>query len=222
MTARQLNETIYLFRRWIVDDGERRRLLVGRQLLEHGGEFELVEKGAACAHVRGLSAHLFQVEFDRHFAVDGHQLLAKQHRLAVVLKRFAVGLAFHLRSTVEHGFDAAELLDQFDRALVSDSRRARNVIDGVSAQGHHVDDLLRRYPEYFHHLVAIEDEVVLDRIEHLNATGDQLQHVFVVGNHKDIVVLLGGLPCQRADYIVGFETLGLQNRNAKSFQAPGE
>src|ERR1700677_2330759 len=121
---------------------------------------------------------------------------------------------------LEHVFDTAELLDQFDRAFISNSGSAWNIVDGISAQSHHVDDLLRRYPEYFHHFVAIEDEIVFDRVEHFDATSDQLQHVFVIRNYKDIMILLGGLTGQRADYIVGFEALGLQNGDAKGFQSP--
>ena len=59
-------------------------------------------------------------------------------------------------------------------------------------------------------------------IEHFHFSRDQLQHVFIVGNHKDIVALFGRLPRQGADHIVGFEPLRLQDRNAKSLQRPAD
>ena len=77
-------------------------------------------------------------------------------------------------------------------------------------------------PEYLHHFLAIEDQVVFDRIEHLNLAGDQLQHVFIVRDHEDIVALFRGLPRQRADHIVGFETFGLQDGDAKGLQRPAD
>jgi hypothetical protein len=49
---------------------------------------------------------------------------------------------------VERGFDGAEGLDELDRALVADAGRAGDVVDGVAAQGHHVDHALRRHAEH--------------------------------------------------------------------------
>ena len=77
-------------------------------------------------------------------------------------------------------------------------------------------------PKYLYHFLAIEDQVVFYRIEHLHLAGDQLQHVFVVRDHEDIVALFGGLPGQGADHIIGLKTLGLQDGDAKGFQRPAD
>ena len=68
----------------------------------------------------------------------------EQDVVAVVGERFAVSLALDgvggLDRGVHGGFDGAKLLDEFNGTLVADARRARDVVDGVAAKGHHVDD----------------------------------------------------------------------------------
>src|SRR6202034_3229251 len=113
-----------------------------------------------------------QRELNRYLTVDGHQLFAEQHRVPVVFERLTVGLPFHLRGTIERRLDAAELLDQFDRTLVSDSWSTRNVVDGIAAQSHHIDHLLRRHSQYLDHFLAIQDEVIFHRVEHLHLAGN--------------------------------------------------
>ena len=50
------------------------------------------------------------------------------------------------RGAIEGRLNAAKLLDEFDGTLISNSRSTRDVIDGITAQSHHVDDLFRRNP----------------------------------------------------------------------------
>ncbi len=85
-------------------------------------------------------------------AVDGDQFLRKQDGIAILLERFAIALALDLGGAIEDGFHAAEFDDQVDAALVADAGRAGNVVDGVAAQSHHVDDLFRRHAEDLGHL----------------------------------------------------------------------
>ena len=110
--------------------------------------------------------------------------------------------------------DAAEALDQLDRTFVADAGRAGNVVDGIAAQGHHVDDLLRRHAENFLDLGGIADQVILRRIQHADAVVDQLHHVLVAGDDEDGVALVSRLVRQRADDVVGFEAGHLEDRNA--------
>ena len=65
------------------------------------------------------------------------------------------------------GFHAAELQDQIHGAFVADAGRAGNVVDRVAAQGHDVDDLLRRDAQCFLYLGGIENQVVFLRVEDL-------------------------------------------------------
>ena len=52
-----------------------------------------------------------------------------------------------LVGAVEGGFDGAELLDEFDGAFVADAGCAGDVVDGVAAEGHDVDDAFGRDAE---------------------------------------------------------------------------
>ncbi len=131
----------------LVLDRVRRR----REFLEQRCEFELGEEFAAPFEVRLLRFHRVQVEFDGHMAVDGDQFFRKQDRLAILLQRFAIGLALHFRGVIEHRVETAEFLDQVDAALVADAGRAGNVVDGVAAQRHHVDDFFGRHAENLLH-----------------------------------------------------------------------
>ena len=70
-----------------------------------------------------------------------------------------------VRQRIERGFDGAELLDQFDGAFVADAGRAGDVVDGVAAQGHDVDDALGRDAEGGFDAGGIEDEVVFGGVE---------------------------------------------------------
>src|SRR5882757_3494106 len=222
MGARGGHEAAYLFRRRVGDDGDGRGLLFRSKFFEHGGEFKLVKQGAARAHIGRLRAHVLKLQLDRHFAMDGHQLFAQQDGIPVVLERLAIPFSLYLRGTIEGRLDAAKLLDQFDRTLISDSRSARDVVYGIAAQSHHVDDLLRRDPEHLNHFFAIEDQVVFYRVQHLHLAGYELQHVFIVRNHEYVVALIGSLPRQGADDIVGFKAFGLQDGNAKRLERPAD
>ena len=91
------------------------------------------------------------------------------------------------------GLDGAELLDQLDGAFVADAGRAGDVVDGVAAQGHDVDDALGRDAEDGFDAGGIEDEVVFRRIEDGDVFVDELHHVLVGGDDVDVVAECGEL-----------------------------
>jgi hypothetical protein len=64
--------------------------------------------------------------------VDCYQLFAEQDVVAVILQGLAIGLSLHLVRAVQRRFERAELLNQFHRTLVTDSRRARDVVDRIT------------------------------------------------------------------------------------------
>ena len=154
---------------------------------QHGGEFELGEKIAAGFEVGRLRLHSGKVERERDVGVDGDEFFGEQDRVAVLLEGLSVGFALDLGGAVENGFDAAEFLNQFDAAFVADAGRAGNVVDGIAAQGHDVDDFLRRDAEYLGHFGGIEDQVVLLRVEDLHLRRDELHHVLVAGDDEDLM-----------------------------------
>ena len=136
----------------------------------------------------------------------------------VVQQRFAIGLALHFFGVVQRVFQGAKALDDFDRAFVADARRAGDIIDGVAAQGHHVNYLLRTDAQNFFHLGAVADQIIFRRIQHADFVIHQLQHVLVTGDDKDLIVLRGGFAAQSANHVIGLKALRLKNGNAVSFQ----
>ena len=65
----------------------------GREGLEQGGEFQLGEELAAGGVVDGLGAHRVEGELDGDGGVDGDEFLREQNIVAIILQRFAIGLA---------------------------------------------------------------------------------------------------------------------------------
>ena len=146
--------------------------------------------------------------------INGYQLLAQEHDIAVILQRFAITFLFDLGRAFQSLLDCAEALDQFDRALVADSRGSGDVVDRVTAQGHHIHHALWRHSQNFFYLGGIADQIVLGRIQHTDFVVHQLQHVLVAGNDVDGIGFRGSLAGQRADYVIRLVALGLQDGNA--------
>ena len=145
-------------------------------------------------------------------------MLARQHHVAIVQQRFAVGFLFYLCGAVESVFYAPETLDEFNRALIADTGSAGDVVDRVTAQGHHVDDAIRRHSQDLLNLGSVANQVVLGRVQDTDSFVHQLQHVFIAGDDVDRVRLGGGFFGERADHVVCLVAFGLQNRNAVSLQ----
>ena len=190
------------------------------ELFQHGGEFEFVEKFATGSRIRFERAHGFKFKLHRYFAMDGHQFLAEQDGLAIILQRLAIGLALHFIGMIERRLHAAELLDQLNRSLVTDPGRAGDIVDGVAAQSHYIDYLFWWHAECFKHLVAIEDQIVFHRIQHFYVIIHQLQHVLVAGDDKHRVTCIRSLFCECADDVIGFKSVCLEDRNMKGFERP--
>ena len=81
--------------------------------------------------------------------------------------------------SIEHGFDAAEALEEFDGSLFANARRSGNVVYSVALDGKQVCDLRGGNAHEFEGLCRVEDHVVLHRIEHDDAIVDELEHVLV-------------------------------------------
>ncbi len=153
---------------WLVDELRCRRARRRGQIAKHRSEFKLAEKLATGLDVRLLSLHGVQIQFQWHMTVNGDEFLREKNCIAILLERFAVTLALNLGSAVKHCFDAAELNNQLYASFVAYSRRSRDVVDGVSAQGHDVHHLLRRHAKRLGDLRCIQDQVVLLRIQDLH------------------------------------------------------
>ncbi len=120
-----------------------------------------------------------QVKRDGDVAIDGDEFFGEQNGVAVLLQRLAIGFALDLFGAIENSFQAAEFHDQIDAALVADAGGAGDIVDGVAAKRHDVDDLVGRYAEDLGNLGGIENEIVFLRIEDLYPLVDELHHVLV-------------------------------------------
>ncbi len=138
--------------------------------------------------------------------------------VAVLLKGFAIAFAFDLAGAVENCLKAAEFDDEVNASLITNAGSARNIVDRIAPERHHVDNLLRRDAENFLNLLGVENQIVLLRVKHLHLSRDELHHVFVAGDDEDLVPQFSSLSRQRADDVVGFESLGFENGYAQRLE----
>src|SRR6185369_17887109 len=98
---------------------------------------------AQALNFRRPGTHCVQIEIDRDVAINGCHALSEEHDVPIVFERLAIGFLFHLGGSIEGLLHSSKTPDEFNRALVADSRSAGNVVNRVSAQGHNVHDPLR-------------------------------------------------------------------------------
>ena len=108
--------------------------------------------------------------------------------------------------------------DQVARALVSDARRARDVVDGVALKRQQVGHLRRLHAHELLHLRGIVPVVFLGGVEHRDALVHELQHVLVAGDDHHIDTGFRRLPRDGADDVVGLEARVFENRDAHGFE----
>ncbi len=148
-------------------------------------------------------------------AVDLHR-----HQLARTrqpLERVAQVLADHALDLVRIGHDAVERAvfgQPFDRGLGTDLGHAGHVVDRIADQRQIVDDALGRYAELGHHARRIED-FAAHRIDQRDAVVHQLRQVLVAGGHHGADALGGGLAGERADHVIGLDTIDHDDRPAQ-------
>ena len=211
-----------LFRLRFALEGDGGVVFGGGQLFEKGGEFELGEESAAGGVVDGLGAHGVERELDGDGGMDGDEFFREEDVVAVVLEGFAVGFLLNLIGEVERGFDGAELLDELDGTLVADAGGARDVVDGVAAQGHDVDHPGWWDPQGVFDPLRTEDEVVFGGVEDGDVLVDELHHVFVGADDVDVVAHGAELAGERADDVVGFVALVVEDGDAEGFEGAAD
>ena len=189
-----------------------------QEVLDQRRKLQFGKQRASSSRIGLLRAHGFRLEFDRDIRLDGRELLAQQDGVAIVLQRLAIGLALDFLGVLQRVLHAAKPLDQLHRPFVADAGCARNIVDGIAAQRHHVHDLVRRHAQDLFHLGSVADEVVLGRVQHASALADQLHHVLVAGDHKHRIARVRRLPRQGANHVVGLEAGGLDHGDAIRLQ----
>ena len=125
--------------------------------------------------------------------------------------------SFQLVGVSKQILDAAELGYQFLCRFFSHTRASRNVVGRISHESEHVDDLQRRLDvelglDFFHsHHFKIFVTVFGAIHEHVFT--HQLSVVLVGSHHVGIDASFTGFRSQCTDYVVGFVSGNLQNRN---------
>ncbi len=165
-----------------------------------------------------LRFHGLKIERKRDAAVDGDQFFRKQHRIAILLQRLAIALALDLAGAVEDGLHAAEFDNQIDASFVADSGCAGNLSMLSPRRAITSTTFSGGTPRTSSTLAAIEDQVVLLRIEDLHMRRDELHHVLVAGDDEDLVATLGSFAGQCADHVVGLEADSLENGNVQCLE----
>ena len=136
-----------------------------QEFLEQRSKFQFREERAKRVDVWVTGVHGVDVEFHRYIRVDSRHTLAEQDGVAIVLQGFAVGLALDFGCAIQRRLDRTEALDNLHRAFVADARRSGNVVDGVSAEGHHIDHALGRDAQDLLDLGGVADQVIFRRIQ---------------------------------------------------------
>ena len=114
-------------------------------------------------------------------------------------------------------FERSVFDDQFTRAFLADARHAFDVVDRVAHQREDIDDLLGRDAEFLAHAGRVIPRTFVPRVEDAEAVVHELEEVLVHRHDRDVESGCSSLGRQRSDDIVGFEPLGVENRNAKRF-----
>ena len=189
-----------------------------RLLIQQLSELEAFEEFLKLVVVRLLKLQKVHIEADWNLLVDSRQPLALLDLFDVVLNLFLQRTLQFVRRS-QQILDASELLDEFLSCLLPHSRAARNVIDGISHQSQHVDNLRRRLqsPLLLHFLDAQNLCLAVlpnRRSIDFNLFCDELSEVLIRRHHKGIYTLLISLMSQRADDIIRLKPRYFEHGNA--------
>lgn len=142
----------------------------------------------------------------RHGAFEGDEAQRQARRLGVIDQRLATLGLLDLVGAGEQRLDVAVFVYQLRRGLDADARHARHVVDRITGQRLHVDDLVRRHAELLQDLGRL-DPLVLHRVEHDDARLDQLHQVLVGGDDGHVGARRARLRRIGRDQVVGLEAL---------------
>ena len=118
----------------------------------------------------------------------------------------------------DHAIQRAILSEPFHSSLRPDFIHARHAIHGVAHQRQIIDDALRRHAEFCQHARFIEC-LVAHGVDQRDMMIDQLRQVFIAGRDDAVNGSSRGRMRQRADHIVGFNTVYHHQRPARRTDA---
>ena len=136
-------------RRGIVRDGDRRRSYRRREIAQQGRETQVRVQHAQRFDVRIAAREIIEHQLHRRIRINDRELLGHQHRVAAVLQRLAIALAFDFHRALQRRLRRTKALDKFFRAFFPNAFRAGDVVDRVAHQRHYVSDFVRRHAHQF-------------------------------------------------------------------------
>jgi hypothetical protein len=92
---------------------------------------------------------------------------------------FAVALLRNRGRRLEQLFQRAMRGDQVSRAFLTDAGHAFDVVDGVTHQRQHIDDLVGPHAEFLNHPGDVVPRSLVSRIEHADGVADELEEILV-------------------------------------------
>ena len=166
--------------------------------------------------VRLLHHQRIQRQRQRRIGAQCHQFAGNPCLIRVLDQRIAAFRGLHRRRGGQHRFQIAKFADQLRRTLRANARHARNVVGRIADQRLHLDHLVRRDAELFHHLGGT-DRLLLQRIHHDHAGPDQLHQVLVGRHDRGPPALVLGRLGIGGDQIVGLPVRQFDGGNAECF-----
>ena len=160
-----------------------------------------------------------EVDLDRDIQLYGGELFGESCLIGKFAEFFLL-FAFQLIGVFKDAFHAVKLFEELLGGLGADPGDAGNVINTVSAEAEHIDDLINSDDApLFEDGGDVED---LDFIAlapgavHVDALGHELPEVFVRGDHVDgLKVFFFGAVGEGADDVVSFVAVEFEDGDAE-------
>ena len=188
-----------------------------QKLLHQRRELEAREDVVQLCAIRFLPLQLLEVDVvDRQVALDAGEVARHEGLVAIFLELLPLR-RFQLVEVFVDAFQRPELRDQRFRAFLTDTRNARDVVDGITPDSHDVDHLLGRQSERLRDTIRVVEHLA-PGVKQLDAVADELKEILIGGGQNDVVAALACNACQSTEQIVRFPVLDTDHRNAKAFE----
>ena len=191
-----------------------------RKALDQRAELILAEQSDDRLAVVVAQTGGLQVELDRKVADDRRQVLAHQHRLAVLDEFVAQLVRLDLVDPLVQRLERPELADELRRGLLPHPGYARDIVRRVALERLVVDHLVRHEIEPLGDPGRIVEDRVLDagsRRHEPRVVGDELEHVEVAGHDRRVEAAPFRVHSDGPDDVIGLVASQLIDGDAQGF-----
>ena len=151
---------------------------------------------------------LRQIEITAH----RHQTATQRQKIQCTPQVFA-DCSANLVGRSDYPVERTILREPFERRFWPHFGHARHVIDGIANERQIIDNQRRRHAELGEHTGGIE-RFTAHRIDQRDTRSDELRQILVAGRDQHVDALCCGPLRQRADHVVGLDTVDHQDRPA--------